>query len=471
MSDGFWRDAVNRRAKNLAMMTPFFDLETNKAHVDMAPYDMHLLCSVVMEAIVGEMGGADGGTPYMHVIREVTPVLRAINPAVTDSEIDKISSHIIGKLSNERGRGHFEATYQRITSAGKVERLTHAYRLLEQRLSPDDDLVYVATSEAIHIYLSGLGHDLEAEEAANDAVLEHYLQRGKHREAGEAAEVARKRSIQHRTALRAWLVVAERSFDELRYADAVLPELERVRAHVENRSRIEQRQIDDIQARELTLGTADENRVTLAQARRAIEDAATEHVRLLADLQQCSRELLEHQKTQRFRRGETLLSLDPKSDFMEPLLRETAASLLGFVNEKWHLLAPPALPRLPDLAGLLDSLLADIRVLEDAPELDPLASTLEETEASKRFTPEVIEGASNLVDSLASPARFSELLRLAGERYGFNSQEVQYLAASVPQWFENTQSDARRAERVAEEFSAAGVEGDELVLLMKDEAR
>jgi len=470
MSDGFWRDAVNRRAKNLAMMTPFFDLEANKAYVDMAPYDMHLLCSVVMEAIVGEMGGADGGTPYTHVIRDVTPVLRAINPAVTDSEVDKIASHIIGKLSNERGRGHFEAAYQRVTPAGKVERLTHAYRLLEQRLSPEDELVYVATSEAIHIYLSGLGHDLEAEEAANDAVLEHYLQRGKHREAGEAAEVARKRSIQHRTALRAWLVVAERSFDELRYADVVLPELDRVRGHVENRGRIEQRQIEDIQARELTLDTADENRTTLAQARRAIEDAATEHARLLADLQRCSTDLLEYQKAQRFRRGETLLSLDPKTDFLEPLLRETAGSLQEFVDAKWHLLAAPALPRLADLSALLDSLLADIRVLEDVPELDPLAEAIEEVESAKRFTPEVVERANGLLDSLVSPARFSEVLRLAANRFGTDSPEVQYLAASVPQWFENIESDSRRAEPAAKAFSVAGVAGDDLVLLVKEDA-
>jgi hypothetical protein len=471
MSDGFWKDAVNRRSKNLAMMTPFFDLEANKAHVDMNPYDMHLVCSVVMEAIVGEMGGADGGTPYDHVIRDVTPVLRAVNPRVTDSEVDKIASHIIGKLSNERGRGHFEATYQRVLPSGAVERLTHAYRLLEQKLSPEDELVYVATPEAIHIYLSGLGHDLEAEEAANDAVLEHYLQRGKHREAGEAAEVARKRSVQHRTALRAWLVVAERSFDELRYADVVLPELERVRGHVENRSRIEQRQIDDIQVRELTLGTADENRITLAQARRAIEEAATEHVRLLADLQRCSTDLLEHQRAQRFRRGEALLSLDPKVDFMEPLLRETVGSLQEFTNSHWHLLAPPRIPKLPDLAGLLDSMLAEVRTPDDVPELDPLAETIEEVEASKRFTPEVVERASAILGAFSSPFRLSEVLRLSAEKHGADSPESQYLAASVPQWFENLDTDDRRAESANDRFAVAGVAGDELILHVKEGAR
>ena len=64
MSDTFWRGAVNRRAKNLALMKPFFELEANKGQSEgMRDYDMHLLCSVLMEAIIAEMGGAAGGAP------------------------------------------------------------------------------------------------------------------------------------------------------------------------------------------------------------------------------------------------------------------------------------------------------------------------------------------------------------------------------------------------------------------------
>ena len=224
MSDAFWRGAVNRRAKNLALMKPFFELEANKGQSEgMRDYDMHLLCSVLMEAIIAEMGGAAGGAPYQAVLRELSKVVLKVNPSAPASELDRIASRIIDHLSSQRGRDHFEVSYQVVTDQDGVETRSHAYRLLEQKLSPEDELVYTATSEAIHIYLSGLGHELEAEQAANDAVLDHYLRRGKHKEAGEAADMARKRSVELRARLRGWLIAAERSFDEIQYALKVLP--------------------------------------------------------------------------------------------------------------------------------------------------------------------------------------------------------------------------------------------------------
>jgi hypothetical protein len=47
MSEAFWRAAVNRRAKNLALMKPFFDLEDNKGRplMDLKPYDTRVSVS------------------------------------------------------------------------------------------------------------------------------------------------------------------------------------------------------------------------------------------------------------------------------------------------------------------------------------------------------------------------------------------------------------------------------------------
>jgi hypothetical protein len=85
MSEAFWRAAVNRRAKNLALMKPFFDLEDNKGRplVDLKPYDMHLLCSVLMEAIITEMGGLMAGAQYTVIMRELSRLVLKINPAAT----------------------------------------------------------------------------------------------------------------------------------------------------------------------------------------------------------------------------------------------------------------------------------------------------------------------------------------------------------------------------------------------------
>jgi hypothetical protein len=472
MSEAFWRGAVNRRAKNLALMKPFFELENNKGYLqfDLKPYDMHLLCSVLMESIIAEMGGLVAGAQYNSVLRELSKVVLKVNPDASASEIDRIASHIIGHLTNERGRGHFEASYQVIRDDGNVESLTHPFRLLEQRLSPEDDLVYIATSEAIHIYLSGLGQDLEAEQAANDTVLDHYLRRGKHREAGEAADMARKRSIELRTRLRGWLIAAERSFDEIQYAQSVLPDLARMLQHVEERGRVEQRQIEEIQARALQLSPGDEGRNTLVGARKAIEESADEHVRLLADLQRCSRTLLDWQSHHRFRRGESPALPDPVTGFLEPVLCLTCREFLVILPTLWPLAMPPGLPVLADLPALMDSLLADTRERVDDSELDPLAESYEDMIAPKRFTPETCHAVGELLAGLGRNFSLSHALRAAEEEFALGSPELAYLSVLVPQWFEHEPGDGKRAHPEGGEFEAAGFFGDDLAVTIESPA-
>lgn len=438
MSEAFWRGAVNRRAKNLALMKPFFALEDNKArpNVDLAPYDMHLLCSVLMEAIIAEMGGIMSGAPYPVIHREVAKILTKTKPTIAKSETDSITSYIIDHLTNERGRGYFEATYQIIADDGTIQNLVHPYRLLEQRLSIDDELVYVASAEAIHIYLSGLGLDLEAEQAANDAVLEHYLSRGKHKEAGEAADMARKRSVELRSRLRSWLVTAERSFDEIQYVTNVLPELERMQIHVRDRGKIEQRQIEDIQNRVLQLPPGDQNRNTLVDARKAIENSADEHVRLLAELQQCSTQLLDWQSHHRFRQGESPAIPDPTVDFLEPILKLNGSEFLTLFPRLWPTMVPPRLPVLADIPALMDALLADLRETNDKSELDPIPDSCEEIELPKRFTSETCERADALLEELGTKFLLSDALRAAQARFGNDAPELAYVSVVLPQWFE-----------------------------------
>jgi hypothetical protein len=335
---------------------------------------------------------------------------------------------------------------------------------LEQKLSPDDELVYIATPEAIHIYLSGLGHELEAEQAANDAMLDHYLRRGKHKEAGEAADMARKRSVELRTRLRSWLVAAERSFDEIQYARKILPELAEMREHVEARGRVEQRQIEDIQSRAVQMPPGEEGRTNLVNARNAIQEAATEHTRLLADLQRCSRTLLDFQSHHRFRRGESPAIPDPVTEFLEPLLRLRNTQLAVVMPRLWPLLLPPGLPMLPDLPALLDRLLANTRAPHEDSELEPIPESSEESAGPKRFPPEICAAADAFLAELGPTFTLSGALRAAEARFGVRSPELSYLSVFVPQWFEYEGRDGRAASPTTAKFEAGGFFGDELAI-------
>ncbi|MBA4136171.1 MAG: hypothetical protein C0518_02505 [Opitutus sp.] len=457
---------MNRRAKNLALMKPFFDLEANKALADARPYDMHLLCSVLMEAIIADMSGSSGGAPYSVILREVSKIALKVNPQATESELDRLTSHLIDHLSSQRGRDHFEITYQVVTPEGDVTRLSHAYRLLEQKLSPEDELVYVATPEAIHIYLSGLGHELEAEQAANDAILEHYLSRGKHKEAGEAAEMARKRSVELRARLRSWLIAAERSFEEIQYVGHVLPQLTEMQQHIRARGAIEQRQIEELQSRAIQLPPGDEGRTNLISARKAIEEASHEHTRLLTDLQQCSRTLLDFQSRQRFRLGDSPAMPEPVTEFLHPVLALNLQDLDRGLPRLLPLLLPPRLPMLPDLPVLLDALLADIRVVMDRSELEPLSEVTEDLPVAKRFTPELCATVDEFLQNFGAAYTFSSLLEAADKKFGRHSPEMAYLTVMVPQWFENEVADGRFARPACRQFETAGRFGDELEITM-----
>jgi hypothetical protein len=395
-------------------------------------------------------------------------VILKINSAATQTDIDRITSHVIDHLTSGRGRDHFEAVYQNVHDDGSVETLRHVYRLLEQRLSPESELVYVASPEAIHIYLNGLSHDLEAEQAANDAILEHYLKRGKHREAGEAADMARKRSIELRAKIRNWQTAAERSFDEISYAESVLPELARMRVHIEERGTIEQRQIEDIEGRILSLAGADESRVTLVQAKRSIEEASNEHIRLLADLQRCSRLLLDWQVHHRFRSQGSLALPDPINDYVEPLLKLKWREIDAFLPTFWPVANPARFPVLPDLPALLGCLLAEIRSAEEKSELDPVADNVEELESPKRFPPSVQEAVHELLKTLGATFTFSAAIERMSEAFGEDSPEMAYLSVLIPQWFENENADGKQARPQGAEFRGKNFFGDELTVALSD---
>lgn len=467
MSNDSWRDTVNRRAKNLALMSPFFALEGNKGYVgvDLKPYDMHLLCSVLMEAIIAEMGGSAGGAAYDVVLSEVQGVVLQANPEATASDLDRIVSHILDHLTSGRGRDFFEARFQVLDNEDVVRWLTHPYRLLDQRLSPEGDLVYVATAEAIHIYLGGLGHDLEAEQAANDAILEHFLSRGKHREVGQAAETARKRSIERRVKIRGWLIAAERSFDELDYVRHVVPTLEEMRQHVEARGRIEPRQIEDVQTRALALPLGSPGRLALTRAREAIEDASHEHTLLLAEIQGCSRRLLEWQTHHRFRRGDSPAIPEPITEFLEPLLRLRIRDADRFIASVWSQFCPTRLPVLPDLDTLLQRLLADAREASSQEELVPVAESFEELPTPTRFTPEIKARAEEFLSTRPGRMRLSETLDAAGAHFGVCAEEVRYLALLLAQWFENGHEDEAQAIPTGKLFDSTEFFGDDLELV------
>ena len=60
MPADYQREAINRRAKAMALARPFFALEQGKGHagLDLTPYDMGRVALVILDCVIVEMGGA-----------------------------------------------------------------------------------------------------------------------------------------------------------------------------------------------------------------------------------------------------------------------------------------------------------------------------------------------------------------------------------------------------------------------------
>ena len=177
------RETLNRRARSLAYMRPIFELETNKGRqVDLrlGDYDLFRLTSAILDVIITEMGGFQRGAAYEQILEGMVEQIRAISPGVDGVTFDKITSFILDCLTNEKARDSFRLSYQHEADDGRIVWRPLIFKLVELRnVEGTLDGRYVATPEAINIYLNSLSVDLEGQQAADDAALRHFIQHGK----------------------------------------------------------------------------------------------------------------------------------------------------------------------------------------------------------------------------------------------------------------------------------------------------
>jgi hypothetical protein len=145
MPADYEREAINRRARAMALARPFFALEQGKGHsdLDLAPFDLGRVALVVLDCVIVEMGGARRGATYERIIEAVRPGLKACQPQSTASDVDRVTSYVIDALTNERERGPFRAEYQVQGDDGAVQWVRFAFKLLDLKETVDGELVLV----------------------------------------------------------------------------------------------------------------------------------------------------------------------------------------------------------------------------------------------------------------------------------------------------------------------------------------
>lgn len=461
MSDNsFFGETLNRRARTLAHLRPLFEIEANKGRYPDLPLDeldLFRFTSAVLDAIVTEMGGFHRGATYPQITAAVLSQLRLVIPDATAQDAGRLVGFLLDQLTNERERDSFRVRYQCTTDDGRIEWALAIFKLVELVESEDGKLRYVAKPEAINIYLESLGVDLEAQQIAADAALQHFIRHGKLDEAALAARDALARTIAYHEQIRQAVRLAERSIESVDWVNTVQPQLNRSRDHIEERLQAE----DALAAEaERKMSETDQlGREKLVYVKEQLEATARKHNELLTLVIGAGRTFLDEHARQSFRPMALTSFPHPQNAVLKPLLQRPVGESDVWLVADWHVLYPPRTAPIADLALMVGRLWQERRVTElteeiALPDLEPIE------EPAPPFADEVKARTELALDALPPNARLSDWLAKIEPAESDARQLAVLLAA---QWFEGTEEDIVVLAD-GQQLAEADAYGDDLVL-------
>jgi hypothetical protein len=376
------------------------------------------LALAAIDSVIARQGFDDEVT-YDEVVAGLAALAGTAHPEYPVDEHDLVARYVVDALLNRRDR---EAPYRfevSIFSRDDDGVMRHREIPAEFRLLTEHEdhargvNVLRATTDAINALVGGLEFDVEDEQAAIELMLARQLERGAFGQAEKAAERSRLLSVRYADELRTLLADTTRDIRSVldRWAEQVPEQLERNRAHLEERLAAEAKLLDHVRG---ALDAQDsEVAVSTAAARIAglLEECRRRHTELHGRLVSARTTFLDEQTRQSFRPVGGLRNPDITDDVFLPLLSLRADLAVEPAETFAILVAGARVPRMIRLADLVDDLLAPRRgsVIEDPPDPDEELGDPE----PPAVPPEVLAAAAEVVDSVELPARLSEFLLAA----------------------------------------------------------
>jgi len=458
----YLRETLNRRARSLTLLRPLFDLESNKGrYPDLAleSLDLFRFTAAVLDVIITEMGGFQRGATYEQILEAVTVQLQKTEHEVDSRRSDRLASFLLDALTNERIRDSFRLRYQHESFDGHLVWSPLVFKLVELRdLDGTGDGRYVASAEAINIYLASLSVELEGQQAADEAALHHFIQHGKLDEAELAARAALMRTIEYADRIRRALQLVERGVSDFDWVAEMLPRLDSARNHIEERMKAEEGLVIEAERK---MQEADLNgKKRLSVIVEQLEGASRQHNALLNLMLGANRRFMDEHARQHFRPVSLNPFPNPQSAILHPLLRFTLAEGDDWMQRSWFLLHPPAYRPLLDFRLMTTTLLQPARDAGESGELVIETDLEEGRDVEPAFSESVWSAFQKVYADLPEGFRLSVCL----ERFLPHEIEARHLAIlRIGQWFEGTADDPS-VENVGEQFSSEGFYGDDVVV-------
>ena len=453
---------LDRRAKSFALLRPLYDLDANKGHyseLQVDRLDLFRIASLVLETIITEMGGSRHGASRHQIGVAVAGEIQKSSPEIPSATRDRITEFVLDHLTNEKARDSFRIPYQRATEEGKVEWATAVFKLVELReIEAGAEPRYLASVEAINLFLQSLSIDIEAQQAATEAVMKHFLKHGQLDRMVEEARRAIAQTIQYQKTIEGALRTAEQNVDNVDWVNIVIPKLKQARLHIQERLATENELLNGVEARQEEAQGADLLR--LAEGAEHLRRAIEKHNQLLPVVIAADERYLHEHSLQKFRKSSLAAYPNPSSDVLAPLLRLTLRDSDTHFKTDWHRMHPPAPPAITDLKEAVGRLLQKRKADEIAP-TEPQMPDLEDGKGDEEaFSPEAEHAANEALAGLDGALRLSEWLAAIGSE---RPEARQLALLRAAHWFEGNE-DGIEVNCDGEALVEADAYGDDLVI-------
>ena len=404
---------LSHRLRSLVRTGPIHRIEANKASRarDLGRHDLRALALRAIDATIEHMGLGYGA--YRSDIAEaLSPIIRAVEPGTTATDVDEITDIVVEHLLNEASRRlQFDEPYVDFDGTSATTR-TVRFHLLREEEADDGSIVLKATTEAINLYAGMLDVDVEDAQTAAEAVLKAQIERGAIGAAVATARQARLRSIEYGEKLGSTLRQVRRDISRVD-ASAMLQTVAGARKHLEVRLQVERGLIDAVEQRVVSAEV--EDAPALVELKDTLTDCRRRHLQLHSNVLGMNETWLSEQERQRFRRHRASALPELERDVLGPLIASTMGDIDPILDALVLPLHAPVPPRVFDLGRLADSLLAPRRRERDL-DLDELEEELELIPAVEaRFDAPTVARARELLGSGGTLASLLDASRTAND--------------------------------------------------------
>ncbi|MFG2845350.1 hypothetical protein ACGF12_19575 [Kitasatospora sp. NPDC048296] len=402
-----------RRCTVLARAAPLHRIDQRQAWQQFPDdlYDPRALALAALEAVVSRQGMELEATTE-EVVEYLASLAQAAAPESSAEEHVAVARFVVRELLNDHGGGaEFSIPYSDYRQGHSRGELS--FRFLEEAFGRHGQAVLKASASAVNLLLVGLDHDLEDQQAANDAMLRRQVSTGRWGRAEESAAQSLKLSLLYAEQVRSLLAETERDVRSVDWDVRVPALLGSSRAHLMERQAVECDLMEWMRQARNDVDDAEVRR-TCVRILHLLERAHLRHTQLLERVIGARPAFLRAQSDQCFKPVPRLSVIGLQEDLLDPLLELGAEQAEQVAALFADACGGPIVTRKPRLRDFWELLLAPVRETRESFPDDPVDLITDEDEDSLGYAAQDFAAARRLLEqALQGPVRLSVLLAQA----------------------------------------------------------